>query len=135
MMVQNGSYTSFTYYNEATDTWVTLGPGETVTIPRTSYSYSISNNNNKQKMMRGTNYCYWLASMYISRSSNGAVMYGVREVYYGEILGADNPLFCSNFVSTTGNHGTGVRPVVTLGPDVVLTTQDENGAWNLGISN
>lgn len=62
----------------------------------------------------------------------GYALYGLRVIYAARLL--YNELFYSTD-TVPNNFIYGVRPVITLGPDVVLTTQDESGAWNLGISN
>ena len=76
-----------------------------------------------------TNANYWLASRTLSCNADGHVDISLRRVASGGMYGGN--LFCSQ--NETNSYARGVRPVITLAPNVILVDQDANGAWNLGI--
>ena len=126
--------TTFIYYDETTGNWVPIDSGESASLLHTYYSYTIGTSTNKQKMLRyydstTTNSTYWLASQTVSCNNNGVVNFSLRRIASGGMYGGS--LFDSNDVEN--DYGRGVRPVVTLAPNVILVDQDANGAWNLGI--
>ena len=123
------SYTNFTYYDEGSGNWKTLGSGDSVTLEGNDYDYYASNymnssstgyemlfknssNSDIQDTNKGSTLgCYyWLASLCTHTGSDGAC-FALRRVYGGNV---------GNYVNLYDSYGNansicdGVRPVVSL---------------------
>ena len=101
---------------------------------QTDYSWSSTpasyfDNETFRNMIFGTGTYYWLASRYVNCSSSYAI-FGLRYVGYAD-------LFCFYLFSSGGNSNYDdgyLRPVVSLGSNVNLTTNEEaNSATNMWI--
>ena len=133
--IGTGYIKSFSYYNEAANAWTVLGSGMSVVLLGARYDYTIGTSDNKQIMMRyyddtTTDSSYWLASQTIDCTSYGRAYYSIRCVNTGKVT--LKWLYYTDYSQAVLSCG--IRPVITLGPDVILTNQDESGVWNLGIA-
>ena len=116
------SYTSFTYYDEESDEWKTLGSGENVMLDSSYYSYGSPSNNSTAHEMLFKNseiYRYWLASPY-TYTGIGRCYFGLRIVRNFTVY--DSPSYYSN--GGIGRFSNGVRPVVSLNSNINISGGD-----------
>ncbi len=145
-------YDTFTYYDERSGEWKTLGSGESVTLDSNYYWYypntlttsssgttvGIETNSTAYEMLftnstdsaisssyqgTTTGCWYWFASPYFYAYSDYAD-FGLRRVYTGIVY--INYLFHSYGVN--GSNYSGVRPVVSLKSDISISGGDGTSA-------
>ena len=136
------NYTSFTYYDEGSGQWKTLGSGESVTLDCSYYYYTgstylsssstayemlfkNSTNSAIQDSYKGsTSGCrYWLAFPYVYTNSDYAI-FGLRYANTDSVT--INNLYFS-YGSASSNYS-GVRPVVSLKSDISISGGDGTSA-------
>jgi hypothetical protein len=139
-----GNYKQFTYYDEVSKTWKSLGTNGSVTLKSSAYYYypttltetndvnattRIASTSAEYKMLftnsstgsdtansgNTTNFYYWLGSLFVYTYA-GAAHFGLRSVNSGSV---DSSALCDSYDNPYSQYY-GVRPVVSLDSKVKL---------------
>lgn len=136
-----GNYKKMWYYDYTSNIWKLLENNENIDVTCTDTGdnyYLIGNSSKELKMLRykdnptgitDVDTAYWLASRSCQPRETGTIQYGIMYIASGAVHGGT---FEYQNNSTTG-YAIAIRPVVTLANGVILTEQDENGVWQLGV--
>lgn len=134
------TYAGFTYFDEESKTWKTLGDGESVTLMNNYYAYSsvggflFTNSANSAiedtYKGRGIGCQYWMASPYLVTYNESSVFWGlhsIRSTTSGNSMNAGHANDCAMLVGTNSNGRNGyggVRPVVSLNANIIILQQE-----------
>ena len=130
------SSAGFTYFDEKSKSWKTLGDGESVTLMNNYYSYDNNNAllflNSENSVIEdtykgsGTGCQYWLASPYLVTYNGNSIHWGFHSVIIGtlNIGNANDSSMIVDSSSSGRNRYRGVRPVVSLDSNISILQQE-----------